>query len=96
MTYKELKDWTNLHDLILNRVQVINDMHGCKYPQNVANPCKVKYHGGWYSVYYCGSLIGAWKMYEMNSTMRTYRTVDLLQDCLWNGRRLGYMQLCMG
>lgn len=93
LTYADVVDWTRKHDLIANRVALINQMHGCQYDYSGGNPCVMRYHGGWYEVVYCGTQVACWNLYDVPSVNYAFERIDVLNDILWNGRRDGCLSL---
>lgn len=89
-------DWTRTHDLILNRLCIVNQLHDCRHDTGLHNPMRYKALGGTYEVTYCGVLVARWHLYDLREVERAYKQVDGLQEVCWEGRRLGYMRLMPG
>lgn len=96
ITYGVVKDWTNAHELIQNRIAVVNQLHGCRYDNGATNPCKLRSCGDVYIALYCGVAVASWKLYDVESARYALSHVDRLQDVIWQGRRTGYLRLMAG
>lgn len=93
LTFSQCVRWSKTHDLIANRVAIVNQMHGCRYDNCVGNPCVLRHLGGLYEVRYCDTVVASYALYDLNTANKALGTVDKLNDVLWNGRREGYMRL---
>lgn len=92
-SYECVHAWGKVHRLILNRIEVINQMHGCRYVNNCANPCRLVYSGGCYCVRYCGVDIASWRLYDMESIDAAFARIDLISKTVWAVRRNGWASL---
>jgi len=81
------------HDLLLNRVAIINQMHGCQYDYLAGNPCEVRHTGRWYECYYGGDLLTTWDVLDSATLDAAFRRVDSLADALWLVRRAGFLRM---
>lgn len=93
MRYQDVYRWSRTFEVIRNRVIIINQIHDCQYDGLVTNPCRLSYHGGTYSVSYCGTTVATWRLYDVESVERAFERVDLLATCFWDGRREGHLAL---
>lgn len=85
--------WVKKHDILLNRIAIINEIHGCKYDYSPANPCTVTYRLGCYTCTYAGDVLCAWDAYDLVSLDAAFARVDALSDALWLVRRAGYLRV---
>lgn len=83
MSYEDMGVWHDVHDLILNRCAIINQIHGCAYDWCYGNPCTVRYSRGWYECVYCGNVIDRPAGYHVDSADMAYSQIDGLCDALW-------------
>ena len=81
------------HNLLLNRVAIINQLHGCQYVFDAGNPCVVRGYGRSYEVYYGGDLLTTWDIADTATLDAAFRRVDSLADALWLVRRAGFLRM---
>lgn len=81
------------HDLLLNRVAIINQTHGCQYDFLAGNPCEVRSRGRWYEVYYGGDLLTSWDILDTATLDAAFVRVDALADAVWLVRRAGFLRM---
>lgn len=93
LRYADVCRWTKVHNLIVNRISIINQIHGCRYDGLVTNPCKLKRRDGHYVVDYCGEEMARWLLYDVDTVESAFRVVDRLSRALWLGRRAGVLRL---
>lgn len=93
MKIEQMNMWIDKHDLLLNRIAIVNQIHGCNYDYSFWNPCTVKYLRGWYVCDYLGTRLCEWCVYDFPSLERAYDRVDSLADALWLIRRAGYLRM---
>ena len=89
----DMERWTKKHDLLLNRIAVINQIHGCQYDHSCGNPCAVSYRLGTYSCIYAGDVLTTWRVYDLPSVDSALVLVDSLSDALWRIRRAGFLRV---
>ncbi len=85
--------WSRTHDKLLNRIAIVNQIHGCRYDYSVGNPCTVRYARGAYVCEYGGAELCAWGVYDLSSLDAAYAKVDALADALWLVRRAGFLRV---
>lgn len=85
--------WVKRHDILLNRIAVINQIHGCNYDYSPANPCCVTYRLGCYTCTYAGDVLCDWRAYDLTSIDKAFVLIDALADALWIVRRAGYLRM---
>ena len=83
MRYEDITAWTKVHNLILNRVAMINQTHGIDYGWGAPGICTVCYSRGWYTCAYSGIDLCTWHVYDLHSTDAAFRKVDHLDEALW-------------
>lgn len=93
MKIYQMNDWMKRHELLLNRIAIVNQIHGCSYDWSVGNPCTVRYVRGWYVCDYCGECLCAWCVYDFPSLDAAMSRVSSLADALWLLRRSGYLRM---
>ena len=81
------------HDLLLNRVAIINQVHGCKYDFQTGNPCEVRGYGRSYEVYYGGDLLTTWDISDSGTLDAAFSRLDALADAVWLVRRAGFLRM---
>lgn len=81
------------HDLLLNRVAIINQTHGCQYDYLAGNPCEVRNAGRLYECYYGGDLLTAWDVLDISTLDSAFAVLDALSDAVWLVRRAGYLRM---
>lgn len=89
MVYGELAHWSNLFDLIANRVKVINQTLGARYDFSAKNACQVAYSKGRYTCEVCGAVFAEFGIYDIASTENALKRLDSLGDGLWYLNRSG-------
>lgn len=89
--YERNKTYVRLHDLAVNRIKVINQIHGCKHDMAYGNPCVIRKRLGWYHVYYCGELLVQWDGWDVEGVRLAYERLDGLANALWLVRRAGIL-----
>lgn len=92
MNIYEMNNWTKKHDLLLNRIAMVNQIHGCDYGWCCGAPCIVTYSKGWYVCDYFGMRLCAWASYDVPSLDAAFSKVDSLADSLWLIRRAGCLR----
>lgn len=85
--------WLKRHDILLNRIAIINEIHGCRYDYSPANPCTVSYRLGHYTCTYAGDTLCSWLAYDLPSLDDAFACVDALCDALWLVRRAGFLRV---
>ena len=93
MKIEQMNHWLVLQDKLLNRVGIINQIHGCAYDWNCGNPCTVTYARGCYVCHYCGVDFCQWFAYDLLSLETSLDKVDSLANALWLVRRAGYLRV---
>lgn len=83
MTYYDVCRWTDLHDLIVNRVNVINQMLGARYDNSADNALRVILCKGIYSLYICGALFATWHVYDLDETCNALERINAVNDAVW-------------
>lgn len=89
MTYDDISVWTMTHDLIRNRMQVLNQILGCRYDDSPENPARLEYRRGTYRVDFCGRTIAEWRIYDLTSVQTAFQRLDALSTAFWDARRAG-------
>lgn len=82
LAYEDMRRFTKLHDLVVNRVNVIN--------QITDGACTMGGRGCDYVVRFYGRPIAQWQAYDVASVERSLSAMDAVYDVLWDCRRLGY------
>lgn len=83
MTYEQADLWARMHDLIYNRVSVVNQLLGARYDGCRENPLQVVYEHGRYRCVLCGEDYASFGVYDLDTTQRALDRIDALQDGLW-------------
>lgn len=82
------------HEVVMNRVKVVNDLHGCRYANGQGNPLVLRWRTReGYELRWCGQVVAAYGMYDVEGARRAREVADMLTDLLWIGRRAGYLVL---
>lgn len=81
------------HDLLLNRVAIINQTHGCRYDYLAGNPCEVRNTGRLYECYYGGDLLTSWDVLDISTLDAAFSSLDALADAVWLVRRAGFLRM---
>lgn len=89
--YGRMCKWTALHRIVCNRVDIINQLHGCRYDNGILNPCKLRWHKGRYVVRYCGRELCAYGLYDLEGVRTAHDVTCALADVCWMGRRQGWI-----
>ena len=84
LSYSDLVIWSKDYDLVLNRVKVVNQLHGCSYADSPSNPCRVLYDHGEYSVLYRGSRLCSFGVYDVVGVSSALSVVDSFADTVWS------------
>ena len=79
------------HELVLNRVAMVNQIHGCMYDYSADNPCVATCVSGVWQVRYCGALVCSYDLRDYDSVLSAYVVIDCYVDCLWHARVGGYL-----
>lgn len=93
MKIEQMSIWMKRHNLLLNRIAIINQIHGCHYGYCVGYPCTVRYERGWYICSYNGNAICSWAMYDYTTLDSSYDLVDSLCNALWLVSSAGYLRV---
>lgn len=91
LDYECIYKWSKVHDLIVNRVGIVNELHGCRYHSGLTNPCRLLRRNGFYVVVYCHDEIARWRLYDLESVNLAFAAVDALAKACWAGRREGVL-----
>lgn len=91
LDYQQIYAFGKAHKLVVNRVSIINQLHGCRYDNGILNPCKLKWQRGRYVVTYCGRELCAYRLYDGTSADMAVSVVTALADMCWLGRRQGWI-----
>lgn len=83
MTYEDVSRYTDLHDLIVNRVSLCNQLLGCKYDNSLDNPVLLRHAKGSYSVTIKGAMFATWHVYDLQQVEVAYNRLDGLYNGLW-------------
>lgn len=89
MTYEEVSNWTDKHNLIANRVKIINQVLEGVHEGFVGTPCVVKYRRGCYRVLFFGVCLVEYRVYQVESVENAFLRVDAVCDSLWYMSRAG-------
>lgn len=87
----DMNRWTEKHDLILNRIAIINQIHGCRYDYEATNACVVSRDGVWYYCSYFGCELCRWRRYDLDGVSSVFDKLDAMADVLWRVRRAGML-----
>lgn len=88
MVFDDMRRWVRLHDLVMNRVKVINGVTG--------DACTVSGHGGRYTMRLYGRKILEWRAYDLSSVEDALLVSTAVFDALWDARRLGSDAFALG
>ena len=80
--------WAKLHNLILNRIAIINQIHLCRFDYCNTNPCSMKKERGRFVALYDGEPLASWGK-DLDSVSYAFELVDSFADCCWRIRRAG-------
>lgn len=89
MDYATACEWLRLHDVIVNRVSIINQVLGARYDGCLDNPLLIRCKRGLYTVTLCGVDYVSWRAYDITSTDDALHILDGLKRGLWLIRRSG-------
>lgn len=89
MIYDDMAAWTKTHDLIRNRMQVLNQILGCRYDESPDNPARLEYYRGCYHVEFCDVTIAEWRIYDIQSVQTAFERLDAMSSAFWHARRAG-------
>ena len=87
--YDTVYKWSNLVDLITNRVDIINKTLDADYCGYRCAPCVIKYRRGVYVCEVCGARFASWRVYDVDSAQDAFDKIDSLADGLWYLMRSG-------
>lgn len=94
MTYEEVRNWTDKHNIIVNRVKVINQILGARYENACDNPCAIEYRRGRYRVLFFGVCLAEYGIYQVESVEMALLRLDAVNDALWYMSRVGFFTEC--
>lgn len=83
MDYATACDWLRLHDVILNRVSIVNQLLGARYEGCSDNPLFIRCKRGVYTLSVCGADYVSWRAYDLDTTDVAYRMIDGLKRGIW-------------
>lgn len=89
MTFEQMGIWTKTHDLVRNRMRVLNQILGCRYDESPENPARLEYRHGTYRVRFCGRIVAEWRVYDLQSVQTAFERLDAMSDAFWQARRAG-------
>ena len=89
-TIMQMNAWVRNHDLILNRLLIINQLHGCRYDRCSTNPCGLRHRGGTYDVEMYGVVVASYGLYDVSGVEDALALVDMLARLSWNGNAAGW------
>lgn len=89
--YDDSCRWVPLHKLCLNRIAVVNQIHGCRYDYSTDNPCTYVVSGRDHACVYGGVTLARWREYDLETVQGAFDVLDALADALWLVRRAGYL-----
>ena len=82
--------WQRKHDLIVNRVGIMNQIVGCRYDLKSDNPYAIVYEHGSYTFTYFATPVVSWKVYDLAQVDHAFEVADAWSQCTWlmnvNGR----------
>lgn len=90
MKYEQVFAWTNIYNLVVNRVKVLNHMLGGTYDGCVSNPVSLVMRRGRYSVMLWDKELATFRVYDLDSTQHAYERLDFAADVIWHIRRRGF------
>lgn len=88
---EDMRYWSRLHDVIANKVSIINQMHNCRYARNYANPAQHRHRGGTYEVEIYGEVVASYALYDVEGTEKALERMQMLTDLYWNGTAHGWL-----
>ena len=74
---------SRLFDLVLNRVAIVNQLHGCRYDHNPENPMRVSRDHGTYVVTYCDAEVVSFRSNDLDSVSSAFAVLDAWSRCVW-------------
>lgn len=80
--YAALERWCKVHELVINRCKVINDV--------TEDHASVSGRRGRYRLELFGRKVAEWRVYDLRSVEDAYQRADAIYNALWDARREGY------
>lgn len=91
LSYDDMVSWSRDYELVYNRVKIVNQLHGCRYADSSANPCRVTYDHGSYLVRYLDTILCTFGVYDVSGIALALSVLDRFSDCVWSMRRAGFL-----
>lgn len=89
MDYATACEWLELHNVVVNRISIVNQILGARYDGCMENPLLLTCNRGDYVLRVCGVEYVSWHAYDLASTRDAYGVVESLKRGLWLLRRSG-------
>lgn len=83
------REYTYYYDLVINRIKVVNQICRCRFDFAPGNPCVLKRRFGWTEVYYCGSCLSTFEVWDVDGARLAFERLDKLADTLWRYSCMG-------
>ena len=87
--YDEITEWTNVFDIVVNRVNIINQTLGADCLGYRGSPVVIVYRKGLYVCKVCGANYATWRVYDLHSIRTALDRIDSLADGIWYLMRSG-------
>ena len=81
--YEIVTEWTDIYNLIVNRVSVINQQLGYGVDGLLCNPIRLVANMGNYTVLVGGVEYATFRVYDLKTTSIAFDRIDSLNDGLW-------------
>lgn len=82
MTYDDMRTWVRVHDLVINRVKVLNVVTEDRF--------KVTGRGCRWRVDFLDRTVAEWRAYDVRSAEDALTSLSCLYKVLWDCRREGF------
>lgn len=87
-----LSRWSDMVDLLCNRVAIVNQLHGCRYDHSPENPMRVNCRRGDYVVSYRDAEVASFSTYDFESLSSSLSVVGAWSSCVWQLSRAGVLR----
>lgn len=92
LTYDQVSSWTDCHDLIVNRVAIMNQILGCRYDHSPDNPFVLERRRKGYVCKVCDAAYESWDLYNAIEAERALCSIESLKEGLWLLNRSGRLK----
>lgn len=91
LKFDEMLLWSRRFDLVSNRVQIVNQLLGCRYDFSPTNPMRLVRTVSGYDVTFDGEVLASFRIWDLADIDDAIGVVEQWSSCVWRLGRYGVL-----